>query len=76
MSEAIDLQYDPYAVALDDIDVSDPQLFMNDAHWGYFERLRKEAPVHYCKDSFFGPYWSVTKFNDIMEIEKNHQVFS
>ncbi len=76
MSEAIQAETDPYAVALDDINVSDPSLFMNDAHWGYFDRLRKEAPVHYCKDSLFGPYWSVTKFNDIMEIEKNHQVFS
>jgi cytochrome P450 len=76
MSEAIDLQYDPYSVALEDIDVSDASLFMNDAHWGYFERLRKEAPVHYCKDSFFGPFWSITKFNDIMEMEKNHADFS
>ena len=24
----------------------------------------------------FGPYWSVTKYNDIMEIETNHAVFS
>jgi len=24
----------------------------------------------------FGPYWSITKFHDIMEIEKNHQLFS
>jgi cytochrome P450 len=32
--------------------------------------------VHYCRDSKFGPYWSITKYNDIMEIETNHQVFS
>ena len=44
--------------------------------WPYFDRLRKEAPVHYCKDSMFGPYWSVTKYNDIMDIETNHAVFS
>jgi cytochrome P450 len=24
----------------------------------------------------FGPYWSVTKYNDIMDIETNHSVFS
>jgi cytochrome P450 len=24
----------------------------------------------------FGPYWSVTRYNDIMEIETNHSVFS
>ena len=64
------------SVALQDIDVANPELFKTDSFWPYFDRLRKEAPVHYCKDSIFGPYWSVTKYNDIMEIETNHSVFS
>ncbi len=77
MAEAIELeQVDPYSVALEDIDVSRPQLMQSDTHWGYFERLRKEDPVHYCKDSLFGPYWSVTRFHDIMEIEKDPELFS
>ncbi len=76
MSEAIQPTNDPYSIALEDINVADPGLFMADNHWGYFDRLRKEAPVHYCRDSVVGPFWSVTKFNDIMEIEKNHEVFS
>lgn len=67
---------DPYSIALEDINVSDPLLFENDLIWPYFERLRNEAPVHYCKDSLFGPFWSVTKFNDIMAIEKDHDLFS
>jgi len=32
--------------------------------------------VHYCKESAYGPYWSVTKFNDIVAIDTNHKVFS
>ena len=76
MSEAVTLTEDPYSIPLEDINVSDPNLFMNDNHWGYFERLRKEDPIHYCEESLFGPFWSVTKFNDIMEIEKNHGAFS
>ena len=28
------------------------------------------------RDSEFGPYWSVTKYNDIMAIDTNHAVFS
>ena len=24
----------------------------------------------------FGPYWSVTRYNDIMEVDTNHSVFS
>jgi cytochrome P450 len=76
MSEAIQSTTDPYSIPLEQIDVSDANLFMNNVHWGYFERLRKEDPVHYCSDSHFGPFWSITKFNDIMEMEKDHQTFS
>lgn len=65
-----------YAIPLEDIDVSNPELFRDNTMWGYFERLRGEDPVHYCKDSMFGPYWSVTKFKDIMHVEVNHQIFS
>lgn len=65
-----------YAIPLDEIDVSNPELFRTNTMWGYFERLRREAPVHYCKNSLFGPYWSVTTFKDIMQVETNPQIFS
>ena len=29
-------------------------------------RLRDEAPVHYCPQSQYGPYWSITRFDDIL----------
>jgi cytochrome P450 len=63
-------------IALEDIDVSQPELWRTDSHWPYFARLRREAPVHYCKNGLFGPYWSVTKWNDIMAVDTNHKVFS
>ena len=59
-----------------DFDPGHPELFKTDSFWPYFDRLRREDPVHYCKDSMFGPYWSMTKYNDIMDIETNHAVFS
>ena len=67
---------DPWSVPLDQIDVSDPVLFRTDTHWGYFERLRKEDPIHLAESPLFGPYWSITRFDDIMQMEKNHEVFS
>ncbi len=67
---------DPRAIDLSEIDVSRPELMQQDVHWDYFARLREEAPIHYCSNSAFGPYWSVTRFRDIMEIEKNHEDFS
>jgi cytochrome P450 len=65
-----------YSMPIADFDPSHPELFRTDTHWPYFDRLRKEDPVHYCKDSMFGPYWSVTKYNDIMAVDTNHGVFS
>jgi cytochrome P450 len=65
-----------YSTKLEDLDPSHPELFRTDTFWPYFDRLRKEEPVHYCKDSLFGPYWSVTKYNDIMSVDTNHGVFS
>lgn len=65
-----------YAMPLAEIDVSNPELFRTDTMWPYFERLRKEDPVHYCAQSRVGPYWSVTKYNDIMAVDTNHGVFS
>jgi cytochrome P450 len=38
--------------------------------------LRKEDPVHFHKESTVGPYWSVTRYEDIMEVDKRHDVFS
>ncbi|KRQ93151.1 cytochrome P450 [Bradyrhizobium valentinum] len=64
------------SIPLDEFDVGNPELFKTDTFWPYFDRLRREEPVHYCKDSMFGPYWSVTRYNDIMDIETNHAVFS
>ena len=61
---------------LDTFDVSDPQLYQDDSWHPYFERLRREAPVHYCADSAYGPYWSVSRYKDIMQCEVNHTVFS
>ena len=65
-----------YSIPLEDIDVADPELFRTDSFWPYFERLRAEAPVHYQKEHEFGPYWSVTKFNDIMFVDTHHDLFS
>lgn len=67
---------DPNTMPIEDINVSDPRLFEDDTVGEYFARLRRDDPVHYCAESEYGPYWSITKFHDIMEIDKNYKVFS
>jgi cytochrome P450 len=64
------------ALPLEKINVADPRLYQEDLWPPYFARLRREAPVHYCPESAYGPYWSVTKFKDIMHVEVNHGVYS
>jgi len=67
---------DLWSMPLEDIDVSQPHLYRDDILWDYFARLRRDAPVHYCPKSDFGAYWSVCKFQDIMEVEKHHEIYS
>ncbi|MEZ2145306.1 cytochrome P450 [Bradyrhizobium sp. DN5] len=63
-------------IPLSNLDVSDAKRFQDDSIWACFERLRREDPVHYCQDSPHGPYWSLTKYRDIVSVDTNHNVFS
>ena len=72
----VDLSLDPKDIPLDELNVANPELFKHDAIAPYFARLRAEAPVHYCRDSQYGPYWSITRYRDIVAIEKAHGIFS
>ena len=72
----VDVDADPYSLPLDQISPGHPDLFLARKVLPYFERLRNEDPIHYTEASIFGPYWSVTKFKDIVEIEKDHETFS
>lgn len=75
MNQAANLPH-PLTTPLEQIDVSDPRLYQQDAWRPYFARLREEAPVHYLSDSAFGPFWSVTRFEDIVAVDSNHADFS
>jgi cytochrome P450 len=61
---------------LHSMDVSDASLFKDDLQWDLFARLRAEDPVHFCENSRYGPYWSITRFADIKWIDSHHDLFS
>ena len=75
MNQTLDLP-DALTMPLEDIDVSDPRLLEQDTWRPFFERLRREDPVHYQANSPFGPYWSITRFEDIVAVDSNHDAFS
>ena len=65
-----------FSVPLADIDPSNPDYFEHNTVGHYFERLRRDAPVHRAHSPIFGPYWSITRYQDIMAVDTNHKAFS
>ncbi|MEO1659790.1 MAG: cytochrome P450 [Pseudomonadota bacterium] len=61
---------------LETLDLADVEIWRQDKMWDRFARLRREDPLHYTPDSFFGPYWSVTRHQDIIAIDSDHTRFS
>ncbi|GGD23721.1 cytochrome P450 [Pyruvatibacter mobilis] len=56
--------------------VADPVLWENYEYLPIFAKMRAEDPVHYCAESPYGAYWSVTRYEDIMAVDTNHHVYS
>jgi cytochrome P450 len=61
---------------LEDIDVSRPELYALDRWQPVFEKLRREDPIHYCKDSIYGAFWSVTTYKPLIEVESLPEIYS
>ncbi len=60
----------------DPLDVSDPTLYETQRHAPLFARLRAEDPIHFCLCPERGDHWSITRYHDIVEVERNPEVFS
>ncbi|WP_374532304.1 cytochrome P450 [Phenylobacterium sp.] len=65
-----------WALPLDKLNPGHAQRFQDDTIWPVFERLRREDPVHFTPESEFGPYWSITRWEDILAVDTNHEAFS
>jgi cytochrome P450 len=57
-------------------DVSRAELWAEDRWQPIFRQMRAEAPVHYCPESKFGPYWSISTYKPIQHIEALPKIFS
>ncbi|QUD89146.1 cytochrome P450 [Phenylobacterium montanum] len=65
-----------YVLPLAELNPARTDRFQADTIWPVFERLRREDPVHFTADSEFGPYWSITRWDDIMAVDTDHEGFS
>ncbi|WP_230629497.1 cytochrome P450 [Sphingomonas sp. Leaf37] len=66
----------PADVQVDPLDVSRAELYRDDRWQAPFARLRAEAPVHYCEHSDYGPYWSISTYKPIVEVESLPELYS
>lgn len=72
---------DPASVPISEINLIRQDLFHKDTHLPYFERLRREDPVHLGSIQVEGldePYtwWDVTRYEDIRHVDTHHKIFS
>ena len=65
-----------FADCSDTLDPSLPERFADGSAHALFARLRREAPVHQCASSAFGPFWSISRYEDIVAIEAQPTLFS
>lgn len=64
------------AFASDDEAIVNPATYANPASCdALFTRLRSQDPVHWTEPRGYRPFWSVSKFADIQEVERNASVF-
>ncbi|HSZ49931.1 MAG TPA: cytochrome P450 [Caulobacteraceae bacterium] len=65
-----------WTAPLEELNPARVDRFQNDTVWPVFERLRREDPIHFTPDSEYGPYWSISRWDDIMAVDTNHIDFS
>jgi cytochrome P450 len=59
-----------------DFDLSDPALFAAGGHLAALARLRREQPVYEQSTPDGGRFWSVTRYDDLMRVARDHEHFS
>ncbi len=58
------------------LDVSRAELYAQNRWEEPFRTLRATDPVHFVAESKFGPYWAITRYDDIVAIESDPALFS
>ncbi|HEY0647596.1 cytochrome P450 [Phenylobacterium sp.] len=66
-----------WSVPIEALNPAQADLFASDAMWPIFDRLRKEAPIHWTpRGAEYDGFWSISRYQDIMTVDTNHEVFS
>ncbi len=60
----------------DPYDVSRAELYAEHKWQVPFRYLRESKPIYWCETSKFGPYWSISTYQPIVDIEAQPELFS
>jgi len=63
-------------VPIADILPVNPRLFSENRWEEYFDRLRAEDPVHFNETDLAGRFWSLTRYEDIKQVDSDWETFS
>ncbi len=56
--------------------IADPRTYSDeDRIHAILKDLRDNDPVHWTAPEGFRPYWAITKYADILEIERQNEIF-
>jgi cytochrome P450 len=64
---------------LESVDLADPAVWDDGPPYDLFKRMQREAPVHFSPQNNApgeGGFWSITRFDDIRAISRDHKTFS
>lgn len=75
MSVAESAKFPGYARGRIDDEIVNPELYESEEIHQVYARLRREDPLHWTEPRGFRPFWSITRHADILEVERNHQIF-
>jgi cytochrome P450 len=74
MMQILAAQVDPGA--MEEVDVSRADLWRDDSAVALLDLMRRREPIHFCSKSAFGPFWSLTRYEDIVLAELRPFLFS
>ena len=58
------------------LDLADPNVYADDRRLhASLALLRRESPVHRVDAPDYEPFWAITRHEDVLEVERNHQIF-
>ena len=64
------------AAPLDQFNPARASLFATNTELPFFERLRREDPVHFVDNGNYEPHWAITCYKDVAAVDLDHKRFS